>query len=535
MSRPKIITLNNVKYRQIAEIASGGFGKVYLIQNKDTGIKYALKEQSGEYNFTENESKVMKSLDHHNIVKVIDYDTDNNKNPIKYRYIMEYTELGNMRKLIGKKYDIIEAAELFLQILEGLKYIHDKGYAHRDLKPENILLFDENTLKITDFGLAKKVDENTRTNTFKNGGTEMYMAPEVFRFEKSNTETRQKSDIYALGVVFFEILSEGQLPYEKNTANWINIHENPSRTKICDFRPDIHWKLGKIIDKMNKPNINERYSNCDQIIKEIKNSIINSDSFIPDNLLEKFYNKDFGVEQKQIQEKSENQSFEQKKNRIMVICDDFIDTLNNAFLELKEKSDSKSLEFSKEDKGFTASYHENFLDFNYELVCNSLTAEKLLLDRQQKINSYNHFQPKRYYSPFEAQRFNITKNSSPEVIKMYLEHSIIAGGFLRIGNKSQNKYEHTEYLNVSSSWGCNFLLFYDNENQKYLWYLVKSNSFSFTSCSHSQETFCIQGIEGLMRFGSRKFIPMMDIVQNQTTEFEVNEKNMAQFLEKFVN
>ncbi|XP_074899205.1 interferon-induced, double-stranded RNA-activated protein kinase isoform X5 [Buteo buteo] len=221
-------------FKNIEPIGEGGFGNVFKATGKLDERTYAVKRVQ----FTENvkrEVKELARLDHENIVRYycswkgydhVTYSDSRQKSnkEITCLFIqMELCEQGPLENWIEKnrldrKYHEM-AQNKFLQILKGVKYIHSKELIHRDLKPQNIFISHEDKIKIGDFGLVTSVAYGTLT---ENRGTKSYMAPEQFgdRYGK-------EVDIYALGLIWFEILSafsghekikvwhdvrEGQLP-----------------------------------------------------------------------------------------------------------------------------------------------------------------------------------------------------------------------------------------------------------------------------------------------------------------------------------
>uniref|UniRef100_A0A8C0BR15 Eukaryotic translation initiation factor 2 alpha kinase 2 n=1 Tax=Buteo japonicus TaxID=224669 RepID=A0A8C0BR15_9AVES len=201
-------------FKNIEPIGEGGFGNVFKATGKLDERTYAVKRVQ----FTENvkrEVKELARLDHENIVRYycswkgydhVTYSDSRQKSnkEITCLFIqMELCEQGPLENWIEKnrldrKYHEM-AQNKFLQILKGVKYIHSKELIHRDLKPQNIFISHEDKIKIGDFGLVTSVAYGTLT---ENRGTKSYMAPEQFgdRYGK-------EVDIYALGLIWFEILS----------------------------------------------------------------------------------------------------------------------------------------------------------------------------------------------------------------------------------------------------------------------------------------------------------------------------------------
>jgi hypothetical protein len=196
-------------------IGPGGMGTVYKARHRELGRPVAVKvlnaglDESGAFGerFVR-EARTLASLDHPNIVRVYDF---GHREGVFY-LIMELVDGVTLRHAIeAREIKPKEALSMVPRICDALQYAHDQGVVHRDIKPENILLDRAGGLKIADFGLAKLTgaSANTRlTQTSMVMGTPHYMAPE--QIEKP-AEVDHRADIYALGVVFYEMLT-GELP-----------------------------------------------------------------------------------------------------------------------------------------------------------------------------------------------------------------------------------------------------------------------------------------------------------------------------------
>ena len=207
---------NNLIVKNI--LGKGGCSNVYLgnykinKSKKDVAIKMFKRNNRESLFLFNNELNIFKLLNQKNkdcfIVEL--FNTLNTQR--NCRLIME---LGNMtlkRKIsiLYRKFNIYEATNMFEQIIKAIQYIHHFKIAHRDLKPENILLFENNRLKICDFGFAKIADKPLKTIC----GTVPYMAPELFRYNKLYNGFAV--DVWAVGIIIFEIL-HNRLPF--NSAN----------------------------------------------------------------------------------------------------------------------------------------------------------------------------------------------------------------------------------------------------------------------------------------------------------------------------
>lgn len=187
-----------------------------------------------------------------------------------YVMVMEYCNGGNLRKKMGKighqqQCEICEVVPLMIQLCEGLITIHDCGFRHRDIKPENILLSIENgqfTAKIGDLGVSKIVVSSEITSTTT--GTLYYNAPEVFRGYYGIS-----SEIYSLGMIFYEMIT-GELPtYRKNIEELINARIEP--LPASELNPEVDRRLNSIIMKMIAKDPEKRY----QAAREVRNALTN--------------------------------------------------------------------------------------------------------------------------------------------------------------------------------------------------------------------------------------------------------------------
>ncbi len=200
----------------LSMIGRGGMGLVYMARQANLDRAVALKllpiEAALDPEFEERfmrEARTMAKLDHANIAHIYDFGEADGQ----YYIIMEYVEGQTLsHHLMHECLTASESFALLLQVCEALSYAHSRGVVHRDVKPGNIMITPEGRVKVMDFGLAKLVhaepDRSAITKTNASLGTPHYMAPEQ---HQSLQITDQRADIYALGVVFYEMLT-GSLP-----------------------------------------------------------------------------------------------------------------------------------------------------------------------------------------------------------------------------------------------------------------------------------------------------------------------------------
>jgi serine/threonine protein kinase len=197
-------------------IGRGGMGAVYKARQKGldrmVAIKVLPEGASKDPSFAERfarEGRALAKLNHANIVGIFD---SGDAGGLFY-FVMEFVDGTNLRQLIrAKSVRPKEALGIVAQVCDALQYAHEEGVVHRDIKPENILVDRRGRVKIADFGLAKLLGgtqpDVTLTRSQQTMGTPHYMAPEQW---ERPAEVDHRADIYALGVVFYELLT-GELP-----------------------------------------------------------------------------------------------------------------------------------------------------------------------------------------------------------------------------------------------------------------------------------------------------------------------------------
>jgi serine/threonine-protein kinase len=201
-------------YRLEAAVGRGGMSTLYRATDLATGQQVALKLPHAEMEQDQillerfrREQQIGQELDHPGIVKTI-ADAERSSNYM----VMEWVEGTLLRDLLNQqeKLPIERATRLTLNICDALDYMHKRGVVHRDLKPENIMVLPGDQIKLIDFGIAMKEDARRITYSGPSPmlGTPDYIAPEQVKGQRGD----QRSDIYALGAMFYEMLT-GQPPY----------------------------------------------------------------------------------------------------------------------------------------------------------------------------------------------------------------------------------------------------------------------------------------------------------------------------------
>lgn len=282
------ITLNG-RYTLLERVGGGGMANVYKAHDnrlgRDVAVKILKEEFVDDSDFVENfrkESYSAAQLNHQNIVGVFDVGMDEIEN-IKYYYIVMEIVLGKtLKELIATKgkLSVSETINYSIQICEALLCAHEKGIIHRDIKPQNIIINNENVPKVADFGIAQAANKNTTVEKDIMGSVH-YFSPEQAR----GIKTDERSDIYSLGIVMFEMLT-GKLPFEGDNPISIalkQVHENIQIPSSINH--DIPKLLDEIILKMTKKDINERYNSLREVITDLKALENKTDLELSDTLI----------------------------------------------------------------------------------------------------------------------------------------------------------------------------------------------------------------------------------------------------------
>jgi serine/threonine protein kinase len=207
-------------YRFLKKLGTSSHSSVYLAEREKTGVKMVLKvlRQIPDVNDASiaafdrflQEYELIADIDHPNIVKIYDLGVADDHAHIA----MEYLDAGDLRQRINEKIYANVAVKYLREIASALARIHEVGILHRDLKPGNIMLRRDNSIALIDFGLAKRLRLQMEiTGSGEIFGTPYYMSPE----QGHGNAVDQRSDIYSLGVIFYEMLT-GEKPYQAENA-----------------------------------------------------------------------------------------------------------------------------------------------------------------------------------------------------------------------------------------------------------------------------------------------------------------------------
>lgn len=265
------------RYEIQSEIGRGGMATVYLAHDPNFRRNVAVKLVSGnlEHDETfktrfEREAQLIARIEHPAIVPVYDFGDHNGQLYLVMRYMQGGTLADRIKKEI---FTLRDATQLISQIAPALDAVHSQGIVHRDLKPGNILFDNFGNPAISDFGIAHFSTATSDLTGSAIIGTPSYMSPEQVR---ADAELDGRSDVYALGVILFEMLT-GHGPFRANTPMSVALkHLTDPLPSIRSFRPDLPTEIESILNKALAKDRNERFASTTEFARELKT--------IPDSL-----------------------------------------------------------------------------------------------------------------------------------------------------------------------------------------------------------------------------------------------------------
>jgi eukaryotic-like serine/threonine-protein kinase len=257
-------------YRIIERIGAGGMGVVYKAEDTKLGRTVALKflppemtrDRKAKERFVQ-EARAASAIEHSNICTIFEVDEIEDD---RIFIAMACYEGRTLKDRIAEgPLEIREALDIASQAAHGLAKAHAHGIVHRDIKPGNIFITDDHEVKIVDFGLAKLAGQVRLTSTGKTMGTVSYMSPEQARGE----ETGPKTDIWALGVVLYEMVT-GEVPF-KGDYDVAAIYSimNDAPPAMSGIRPGMPEELENIVKKALARNQTDRYENANEMLSDL--------------------------------------------------------------------------------------------------------------------------------------------------------------------------------------------------------------------------------------------------------------------------
>ncbi len=276
------------RYEIIDRLGSGGMSNVYRatdrILERTVAVKVLAEHLSDDERFVarfRREALAVAKLIHPNIVQVYDTGVDEGRHYI----VMEYVEGRSGAQLLQKQgpLDSEATAEIGIQACAGLDYAHRRGIIHRDVKPGNLMIVGgpvgggEMTVKLTDFGIARAIEQTRITQVGSVVGTAAYLSPEQVRGEEATPAT----DVYALGVVLYQFLT-GRLPYEGSSLAELAVRQQNERPlPPSTYNEDVPETQGAAVLRALEGDPTRRYASADELAGGLRLGLQGEDVTLP--------------------------------------------------------------------------------------------------------------------------------------------------------------------------------------------------------------------------------------------------------------
>ncbi|HLJ01845.1 MAG TPA: protein kinase [Solirubrobacteraceae bacterium] len=259
------------RYRLDARIGAGGMSTVYRALDETLQRRVAIKlmnrevaHDSDQLERFRREARAVAQLSHPHVVGVIDAGEDESRPYIVFEYVEGETLKERIRRL--GRLPVTEAVAYAIEIARALGAAHARHIVHRDVKPQNVLIDEEGRAKVTDFGIARTLDEDGLTADGRVLGTTDYVSPE----QALGQPVTGQSDLYSLGIVLFEMLT-GEVPFKgENQVAVAMKHVRDPLPDVQAARPEISAALAAVIDTATAKRVEERYADDAELIADLE-------------------------------------------------------------------------------------------------------------------------------------------------------------------------------------------------------------------------------------------------------------------------
>ncbi len=258
------------RYRLEARIAAGGFSTVYRALDERlerlVAVKLMNREVAADSSQLERfrrEARAVAQLSHPNVVGVIDTGEDDERPYI----VLEYVEGETLKQRIRRlgRLPVAEATEYAIEIARALGAAHERHIVHRDVKPQNVLIDAEGNARVTDFGIARTLEEEGLTVEGRVLGSTDYVSPE----QALGEDVTGQSDLYSLGVVLYEMLT-GDVPFHGESQVAVAMkHVRETIPDVRALRPDAPASLAAVVATATARQRSDRYADEDELIADL--------------------------------------------------------------------------------------------------------------------------------------------------------------------------------------------------------------------------------------------------------------------------
>jgi eukaryotic-like serine/threonine-protein kinase len=267
-------TVLSGRYLLDQKLGSGGMSTVYLAKDETLQRWVAAKvlhreisDQPDQIERFRREARAVAQVSHPNVVAVIDAGEDGGRPYI----VFEYCDGETLKQRIDRmgKLPLDEAAAYAIEVGRGLQAAHARRLVHRDVKPQNVLIDSEGRAKVTDFGIARELEQDGLTKTGRVLGTTDYVSPE----QAMGQPVDDRSDIYSLGVLLYEMLT-GDVPFKAETVVGVAMkHVNEQIPDVQRQRPEVSSALAAVIERATEKKPEKRYPEMATMLTDLENAL----------------------------------------------------------------------------------------------------------------------------------------------------------------------------------------------------------------------------------------------------------------------
>ena len=271
------------RYQINGFIGEGGMSRVWRALDQNTGKNVAVKVLREEYSEDESfirrfdrEAQAASRMSHPNIVNLLDVGVEEDGT----RYlVMEYVQGKTLKRFIQESGALRPeiAAQIIIRVLAALQHAHQNGVVHRDIKPQNILIDKEGTVKVADFGIARMANAQTVNQTDESVmGSVYYFSPEQAR----GAAVDARSDIYSVGVVFYEMLT-GKVPFTGDTPVAIAMqHLQTAPIPPAEVNPSVSSALDFVVLHAMEKKPRRRYQTAEEMLRDVRLAMEHPDTIL---------------------------------------------------------------------------------------------------------------------------------------------------------------------------------------------------------------------------------------------------------------
>jgi eukaryotic-like serine/threonine-protein kinase len=262
------------RYRLESKLGSGGMSTVYLatdqVLDRPVAIKLLHREISEEADQLERfrrEARAAARLSHPNLVGVIDAGEDDGRPYIVFEYIEGRTLKRRLQE--EGRLPVDEAVAYAIEIGRGLTAAHARKLVHRDVKPQNVLIDPDGRAKVTDFGIARSLEQKGMTATGRVLGTTDYVSPE----QAMGEDVDERSDVYSLGVVLYEMLT-GDVPFRAETQVGVAMkHVNEPMPDVQAKRSEVSASVAAVVERATTKDPRDRYGTVAEMVRDLEQTL----------------------------------------------------------------------------------------------------------------------------------------------------------------------------------------------------------------------------------------------------------------------